>query len=55
MRIVKPFRGSTITVTVTEGEKAAIAEAAEKAQRTISGYIRYRLRDILEGANNDGE
>lgn len=55
MRIKRPYRGETITVTVTPKEKTAIAEAAEKEKRTISGYIRYRLRDILEGVNDDRE
>lgn len=55
MRIVKPYRGETITITVTAHEKAAIAESAEKDKRTISGYIRYRLRDVLEGVNDDRE
>lgn len=53
MRIQKPHRGETITVTVTAQEKAAIANNAEKEKRTISGYIRYKLRDILEGVNDD--
>lgn len=55
MRIKRPYRGETITVTVTPKEKTAIAEAAEKEKRTISGYIRYRLRDILEGVNDDAK
>lgn len=53
MKIQKPYRGETITVTVTAQEKAAIAEHAEKEKRTISGYVRYRLMDILEGVNDD--
>ena len=53
MKIQKPFRGCTITVTVTEQEKTAIAEQAEKENRTISGCIRYRLSDVLEGKNDD--
>lgn len=52
MKINKPYRGETITVTVTEQEKTAIAENAEKEKRTISSYIRYKLRDILEGVND---
>ncbi len=55
MRIQKPYRGETITVTVTAEEKAAIAENAEKEKRTMSGFIRYKLRDVLEGANDDRE
>lgn len=53
MKIKKPYRGETVTITVTEREKTAIAEEAEKEKRTMSGYIRYRLRDVLEGVNND--
>lgn len=55
MRIKKPYRGETITVTVTPEEKTAIAETAEKEKRTMSGFIRYKLRDVLEGVNNDGK
>lgn len=55
MRVKKPHRGDTITVTVTEQEKTAIAESAEKEKRTMSGYIRYKLRDVLEGVNNPAQ
>ncbi len=55
MRILKPHRGDTVTFTVTEQEKNKIASEAEKEKRTMSGYIRYRLRDVLEGVNNDRE
>jgi hypothetical protein len=55
VRIKKPYRGETITVTVTPEEKTAIAENAEKEKRTMSGYIRYKLRDVLEGVNNPAQ
>jgi len=48
MKIDKPYRGETVTITVTEDEKKAIAACAEKEKRTISGFIRYRLRDVFE-------
>jgi len=50
MRISRPRRDCTITFTVTKTEKAAIANMAEKEKRTIGGYIRYRLNDVLESA-----
>lgn len=53
MRIQKPARDERIAVTLTEQEKAAIAREAEKESRTVTSYIRYRLRDILEGVNDD--
>lgn len=55
MKIQKPHRGETITFTVTREEKIAIAKQAEEEKRTMSGYIRYRLRDILEDMNDDGK
>lgn len=55
MRIKRPSRDERIVVTVTEQEKMKIAEIAQQDNRTICSYIRYRLRDILEGVNDDRE
>lgn len=55
MKIQKPNRDCTVTVTLTEQEKLAIGKEAENERRTISGYIRYKLRDVLEGVNDDRE
>jgi len=54
MREKKQRRNCMINITVTEGEKIAIAREAEREKRTISNYIRCRLQDILEGIDDDG-
>ncbi len=53
MKIQKPNRDCTVTVTLTEAEKVAIGKQAESEGRTISGFIRHKLCDVLEGVNND--
>lgn len=43
MKIQRPFRGSTFTVTVTEQEKEEVSRRAAEKDMTISAYIRWLL------------
>lgn len=43
MKIQRPFRGCTFTVTVTEEEKADVSRRAAEKDMTISAYIRWLL------------
>lgn len=52
MKIQRPFRGCTFTVTVTEEEKADVSRRAAEKDMTISAYIRWLVR---KEAEQDGE
>lgn len=43
MKIQRPFRGCTFTVTVTEEEKEEVGRRAAEKDMTISAYIRWLL------------
>lgn len=51
MKIEKPVRDQTFTVTCTAEEKEAIFRKAREADRTVSGYIRWLVKQMEEKQN----
>ena len=43
MKIQRPFRGCTFTVTATEEEKEEVSRRAAEKDMTVSAYIRWLL------------
>lgn len=55
MKIEKPIRNQSFTVTCTEEEKNSIYLKAQESGRTVSGYIRWLIKQMedMEDAEND--
>ena len=55
MKIEKPIRNQSFTVTCTEEEKRSVYLKAQKSGRTVSGYIRWLIKQMedMEDAEND--
>ena len=53
MKIQRPFRGSTFTVTVTEQEKEEVSRRAAEKDMSISAYIRWLVRKEAEQDDRD--
>ena len=53
MRVKRPVRDQTFTVTCTAEEKRKLIKAAQKNGRTICGYVRWLIKKELD--SNDGK
>lgn len=53
MKIKKPVRDCTFTVTCTPDEKKEVFQRAQKAGLTVSGYVRWVLNQTKETGKND--
>lgn len=55
MKIKRPVRNETFTVTCTAEEKKEIFRRAAAADRTVSSYIRWLIKQVEGGEDNNGE
>lgn len=55
MKIVKPVRDQTFAVTCTAEEKEEIFRKAQEGGRTVSGYIRWLVKQDSQSETEAGQ